>query len=129
MLGELADGYGVVRQCAGEREQLVGLGAGGDADRLDVAGEQAALQREIVGDDAPFDPGLDLDRVLGLDGRDRRRERQVLRRVVAWIGAQQGDEVAEALDEGGLGVHGSLSRGVDLKLHGPWTPPQAGRAS
>ena len=86
----------------------MGLGASGDADCLDLAGQEPALEGEIVGDDAPGETGFDIDR-LRLDGGTGRGQGQILRRVVSRVDAQQDHQVAEPLDERRLGVHAPAS--------------------
>ena len=85
-----------------------GFGARGDVDRLDLPGQEAALEGEIVGDDAPGDAGLDLDR-LRLDRSTGRGQGEVLRCVVRGVDAEQRHQVAEPLDERRLGVHAPAS--------------------
>ena len=97
-----------MRERPRERQQLVGLGARRDVDRLDLSGQEPALEREIVGDDAPGEAGLDIDR-LGLDGSTGRGQGEVLRRVVPRVDAQERHQVAEPLDERRLGVHAPAS--------------------
>ena len=105
----------IVGQRASEGQQLVRLGAGGDADQLDPPSQQPPLEREIVRDHAPFDAGLDLER-LGLDRGGGGGQGKILGRVVPRIGAQKGDQVAESLDERRPGVHA-----VSLRWGSRWS--------
>src|SRR4051794_2255748 len=97
-----------MRERAGEREQLVRLGPRGDADDLDLTGEQPSLQGQVVGNDVPLDARLDLQR-LGLDGGSRGRQREVLRGVVPGVDPQERNQVTEPLDERRLSVHALAS--------------------
>jgi hypothetical protein len=98
-----------VRQRTRERLQLLGIGAGFDPDAIDLTRQHARLERHIVGDLAPGDAGLELDRGR-LHGSCSRRERQILRSIVARVDPQQGHQVAEALDEGRRGSHAAVLR-------------------
>jgi FixJ family two-component response regulator len=98
-----------VGQGARERLELVGIRSGLDPQAVDLTRQHARLERHIVGNLAPRDAGLELDRHRLYSGGGR-RERQILRGVVAGINPQQRHQIAEALDEGRRGVHAAVLR-------------------
>jgi hypothetical protein len=108
----------IVRQRARERQQLVRLGARGHTQHVHLPGEEAAFERQVLGNHAPVNAGFDFDG-LSRHRAGGGREREILGGVVSGVGAQQGDEIAESLDEGGPGIQaGSPLRGRDPdKLH------------
>jgi hypothetical protein len=61
-IGGGRQGSNIVRQRTRERLQLVGIGSGLDPDAIDLARQHARLERHVVGDLAPGDAGLELDR-------------------------------------------------------------------
>ena len=96
-------------ECSSERKQLVRLGPSGNADTLDLSGKESVLERELGGDDRPLYTGLDLHR-LEFDRGDGCGESQILGRIVPRLESEESDEIAEPLDEGGLGVQVATSR-------------------
>ena len=118
-IGSARDRRDIVRKRSSECEQLVRLGAGADANTLDLPGEKPALEGELGGCNRPLDAGLDFYR-LELHRSDRSGEGQILGGIVPRLESEESDEVAEPLDEGGLGVHaaGPPAKG-SRKLH--WT--------
>jgi len=83
------------------------LGAGADSKRLHVSRTESARQRKIGLGSAPFDSRLDDDCVV-LDRGRGSRERQVLGGVVAGVGTEECDEVAEAFDERAMGIQSEV---------------------
>lgn len=106
-------------ECSSERKQLVRLGTSGNTDTLDLSGKESVLESELGGDDRPLYTGLDLHR-LEFDRGDGCGESQILGGIVPRLESEESDEIAEPLDEGGLGVQvASLQAQAPGKLH--WT--------
>ena len=95
------------------------LGPRGDPHRLHLAGQEPGLERELVGNDAPLDAGLDLNRIA-LHCRHGGGEGEVLRGIVPRVHPEERDQITEPLDEGGLGVQAQASgtAGGPAKVHG-----------
>jgi hypothetical protein len=124
-----------VGEGAGDSLQLVRLGARGDAEPVNLAGQHASPEAHPLGATRPITRGVHLDRGAG-DRTGRGGERKILRGVIAWIDPHQRDQVAEAPDEIGVevqarasreGSRGKLTRRPQLRNYGAGGPNRAGR--
>ena len=115
------NGREVVGEGAGDGQQLLGLDARGDPEAVHLAGDHPGAESHPRSTAGAGAGGLHLD-AGGRHGARRRAEGEVLRGVVPRIDAHQCDQVAEALDEDGVGIQaGGSWEGSEGKLP---IPPQ-----
>jgi hypothetical protein len=110
-----------VGERARQAQEFLRRGTRADPDRVDATGSQSALEGEVLAQhESALNAGLHDDRVP-IHGSGRGGERELLGGIVPGVGPEERDEVAEPLDERGVGIQAVLE--VEASYEGAPTIP------